>query len=239
MTEDELIDRARTTLSGCHWFVGECASIWTERFARGRSDAAFGELIELSADQVYQRRRVWETFADVRGEYSALSWSHFYAALTWEDSAECLAWASEMEATVAEMRAWRRAAHGEDLSIEADEEADQHERFPESVAACAPVEAPVAPSVKRDQGEYAPFRTGASAPVSDRRETAGRVPAATPETPPIEMLARRVLHNLLLCLRALADTTPEAFSRIPEPLDLELIDAARQLYDRISELRCG
>lgn len=239
MTEEELIDRARTTLSRCYWVVGECASIWTQRFARGRSDAAFGELIDLSADQVYQRRRVWETFADVRCEYSALSWSHFYTALNWEDSAECLQWAEEMEATVGEMRAWRRAAHGEDLSIEADDEADQRERFPETAAACAPVQAPVAASVSRDQGEYAPFRAGASAPVSDRGETAGRGPAVSPPGDPCELIAKRVLHSLQLCLRALEDANPQEFRRIPEPLDLQLIDAARAVYDRISDLRSG
>ena len=121
-TEAELIQRAQLALSSCSWEVGECAAQWTQRFARGRTDADFAMLIGLSADQVYQRRRVWETFADVRANYPALKWSHFYSALTWEDAAECLEWAQEIQATVAEMKAWRRAQRGEDLTQAAAEE---------------------------------------------------------------------------------------------------------------------
>jgi len=122
-TEDQLIQRAQQALSRCNWEIGECAAAWTKRFARGRSDADFGALIGLSGDQVYQRRRVWETFSDVYDRYSELKWSHFYAALNWDDSAECLQWAHDMSSTVAEMKAWRRAQHGEDLSVAADEPA--------------------------------------------------------------------------------------------------------------------
>ncbi len=121
-TEDELIDRAKTSVSDSSWVVGQCAAEWTQRYARGRTDNDFGMLIGLSGDQVYQRRRVWETFGDVREEYATLRWSHFYVALTWDDAPECLAWAAENETTVAEMRAWRRLQHGEDLTQPAEEE---------------------------------------------------------------------------------------------------------------------
>ena len=57
-------------------------------------------MIGLSGDQVYQRRRVWEAFADVHQDYATLKWSHFYVALNWDDASECLQWANEMEATV-------------------------------------------------------------------------------------------------------------------------------------------
>jgi hypothetical protein len=122
-TEEQLIQRAQQALSRCNWEIGACAAQWTKRYARGRSDADFGALIGLSGDQVYQRRRVWETFSDVQEQYSALKWSHFYGALNWDDAAECLQWAQEMQATVAEMKAWRRAQHGEDLTAPAGEEA--------------------------------------------------------------------------------------------------------------------
>ncbi|MBX3438790.1 MAG: hypothetical protein KF861_14950, partial [Planctomycetaceae bacterium] len=121
-TEEDLIQRAQEALNQCNWVIGECAAAWTERYARGRTDADFGSRIGLSSDQVYQRRRVWETFGDVRSEYPRLKWSHFYAALNWDDAAECLGWAEEMQATIAEMKAWRRAQHGEDLTERADEE---------------------------------------------------------------------------------------------------------------------
>lgn len=120
-SEEQLVQRAQAALSRCNWEIGECAAMWTQRFARGRTDADFGALIGLSGDQVYQRRRVWETFNDVHERYSELKWSHFYAALNWDDAADCLQWAQDMSATVAEMKAWRRAQHGEDLSTPAEE----------------------------------------------------------------------------------------------------------------------
>ncbi len=120
MTENELIQKAQAAISSCNWTVGECASLWCEKYARGRTDADFGSSVGLSGDQVYSRRRVSESFADVRDSYPELKWSHFYVALTWQDSAECLGWANENQATVAEMKAWRRMQNGEDLTVEAE-----------------------------------------------------------------------------------------------------------------------
>ena len=121
-TADEaaLVDAARHAVSQWNWVIGECAARWTERYAAGRTDGDFGELVGLSADQIYQRRRVWETFADVRGEYRKLRWSHFYAAVTWDDAPDALGWAEDLGATVAEMRAWRRGQRGEDLTQPAE-----------------------------------------------------------------------------------------------------------------------
>lgn len=117
-SEEQVVARAREAMANCNWTLGECAAIWTRKYAKGRTDAAFAELVGLSPEQVYQRRRVYETFGDVQHNCPKLSWSHYYAALTWDDAADCLSWADEMVATVAEMRAWRRAQHGEDLSEE-------------------------------------------------------------------------------------------------------------------------
>lgn len=115
-SEQELIEKAQGAVSQSNWIVGECAAKWTTKYSKGRTDADFGLLVGLSGDQVYQRRRVWETFADVDGDYIDLKWSHFYVALNWDDSPECLQWAQENQASVAEMKAWRRAMHGEDLT---------------------------------------------------------------------------------------------------------------------------
>ncbi len=117
-TEEELIAKAQSAVSQSNWVVGECADKWTQRYARGRGDGDFAALLGLTADQVFQRRRVWQTFADVHQNYPALKWSHFYAALTWDDAPECLQWADETQSTVAEMKAWRRALRGEDLRTE-------------------------------------------------------------------------------------------------------------------------
>ena len=104
-------------MSDSSWVIGECAAQWTEKYAKGRTDADFGAMVGLSGDQIYQRRRVWETFGDVKDQYAHLKWSHYYIALTWDDAPECLQWAEENQATVAELKAWRRAVNGEDLSI--------------------------------------------------------------------------------------------------------------------------
>ncbi len=118
-SEEELISRAQLAVSQCNWSVGECAAKWTQKYARGRTDADFAALLGLSPDQIFQRRRVWETFADVHATYPTLKWSHFYAALNWDDAPECLQWADENQSTVAEMKAWRRALRGEDLTVDA------------------------------------------------------------------------------------------------------------------------
>lgn len=162
-TEQTLVERARTSVSDCNWTVGECAAMWTQRYARGRTDADFGALISMSGDQVNQRRRVWETFGDVRTEYPSLRWSHFYVALTWDDAPECLAWAKENEATVAEMKAWRRLQHGEDLTQPAADDVPPWED--ESAVAFVPDE----PTPVRDPGEAGESAgNGSSSPRSSR-----------------------------------------------------------------------
>lgn len=117
-TETGLISHAQQAVSRCNWTVGECAMKWTRKYAKGRTDADFAAMVGLSPDQVYQRRRVSETFCDVSSSYPSLKWSHFYLALTWDDAPECLQWAEENEETVAGMKAWRRAMRGEDLTEE-------------------------------------------------------------------------------------------------------------------------
>lgn len=121
-TDQQLIERAQSALSQCNWVVGECASEWVQKRTADRTDEDFGAKVGMSREQIAQRRLVWERFSDVRNSYHSLSWSHFYVALNWDDAAECLQWANEFEATVAEMRAWRRSQHGEDLSEPAEEE---------------------------------------------------------------------------------------------------------------------
>lgn len=111
-SESKLIHRSQVAISRANWEIGECACQWTKRFARGRTDADFAPLVSLTADQVYQRRRVWETFADVHQNYPNLLWSHFFAALDWDDANECLQWADDVQAGVSEMKAWRRAQRG-------------------------------------------------------------------------------------------------------------------------------
>lgn len=123
-TEQQLIERARQADSDAAWTIGECASLWTQRYAKGRTDADFAKLVGLSRDVVTQRRLVHETFSDVCDSNHKLCWTHFYVALNWDDASECLAWADENGATVAEMKAWRRMQHGEDLTVDPDDDDD-------------------------------------------------------------------------------------------------------------------
>lgn len=108
-SEAALIRGAKEAVSDCAWKVGEFASRWTAAWARGRTDNDFGAAIGMTGDQVYQRRRVWDRFGGKTDIYRNLSWSHFYAALAWEDAESWLQWASDKQATVAEMKAWRTA----------------------------------------------------------------------------------------------------------------------------------
>ena len=113
-SEAELISTAQKAVSHCNWMVGECAAKWTVKYAKGKTDADFASQVGLSPDQIYQRRRVWETFSDVKNQYPSLKWSHFYVALNWNDAPECLQWAEETESTVQEMKVWRKAVKGEE-----------------------------------------------------------------------------------------------------------------------------
>lgn len=115
-TEDDLLRDTLTAISEVNWLIGDRVNDWLRNYARGRREGDFGRMSGLKPDQVEIRVRVWLRFSDVRDRLPHLIWSHFYAALEWGDAEECLSWASEMQATVAEMRAWRRAQRGDDLN---------------------------------------------------------------------------------------------------------------------------
>jgi hypothetical protein len=252
-SEEILIHRAQQALSQCNWTIGECASQWTQRYAQGRTDADFGQLIGLSGDQVYQRRRVWETFADVYQEYPALKWSHFYVALNWNDAAEALQWANEMEATVAEMKAWRRALLGEDLSSSPIEEPpfDLPAEFltpttavvrdpgdlldaagrPRGEGGGSPAETEALAAANRMSGasDYAPFNPQArgNAPESESAKT-GEVST--------EQLIKRVTGAIERCVAALTPDVLEEFADMPFSVQQRFRNAISQLQDRIASL---
>lgn len=177
-TEQQLIEQAQIAVTRCNWVVGECASKWTRKYSRGRTDGDFGLLVGLSADQIYQRRRVWETYGDVYTQYDHLKWSHFYVSLNWDDAPECLQWAQENEATVAEMKAWRRAQQGEDLTQDAEPVNDWGSDPAFTVISSTPT--PV-----RDPAEFQ-IGTGLPSPARDPRESPETLPAFARESGPQE-----------------------------------------------------
>lgn len=254
-SEAELVARAQSALSRCNWEIGECAALWTKKYAQGRTDADFGAQIGLSGDQVYQRRRVWETFADVHGAYQHLKWSHFYAAINWEDSAECLQWANDLGATVAEMKAWRRAQHGEDLAQRGDEEApfgldDEPQFITAETGFVQPVgvvngagsrprngrnggdREAVATAVAReaDSDDYAPFGKRARGPAP------GEESRASAAVPPLAVL-KRMTSTLEKVDAALTPRVIEVFHEAPLELQQRFLSALDDLISKASGLR--
>lgn len=252
-TEDDLVHVAQEAVSRCNWLIGECASRWTERYAKGRTDADFGELVGLSGDQIFQRRRVWETFSDVRDDYSELKWSHFYACVTWDDSMECLGWAQDMGATVAEMKAWRRASRGEDLTVQGE---DDGVPFDANISPLEPVSTsirggefaesdgssssssksresdPEMASAARatDNDDYAPFGKGAR----------GSAPSETaPETDePVRPLAvfKKVASTLERLDKQLSPAVLAAADEVPDDIRQRVLDAFERVSGKVAEL---
>jgi hypothetical protein len=261
-SEEELISRAQLAVSQCNWSVGECAVKWTQKYARGRTDADFAALLGLSPDQIFQRRRVWETFADVHATYPSLKWSHFYAALNWDDAPECLQWADENQSTVAEMKAWRRALRGEDLTIDAANDEWGVAYVPsEAVAVKDPAEfedserrgrtgradagferssTETVAGVARDSagsggsgGDYAPFRSGAGSPAP--KEASEVAVASRPQLAP-EQLLTRMSGTLERINEALTPEVLKAFKTLPEKKRTRFLKAVSGLSTKTARL---
>lgn len=261
-SEDGLIQTAQQAISQCRWIVGECASKWTQRHARGRTDADFGVLVGLSGDQIYQRRRVWETFSDVRTQFESLKWSHFYASLNWDDAADCLQWAEETQATVAEMKAWRRATRGEDLTSapEAGELESGLVSFlsgersfvqdPSSFGLSTDgLQRPGVPSGSRPESSD-PARVAALAreldPLGDNyapfHSGAITPPTSTdvaerPNAPEIitpEQLAKRLCSTIERCNKALTDEFIAQMDKLPGKTRQRLLAAVEELHEKLA-----
>jgi len=259
-SEEQLIETAQNAVSKSNWIVGECAAKWTKKYARGRTDQDFGVMVGLSGDQIYQRRRVWECFSDVHAEYQ-LKWSHFYVALNWDDAPECLQWAEENEASVAEMKAWRKAQRGEDLSVESSVDEWGAEsilsisstdvsvvRDPDELEAIGrqssgkgagrePVETKSAVAREADGSDYSPFRKGAgSAPKDGSSEVA--VMKAPPKKPKQEadQVIKRMTSAVERLTKALDDKTGKEFAKLPEELRKDFKAAVANLHERVKKL---
>lgn len=257
-TEENLIAVAREAVSQCNWVVGECAAKWTKKYARGRTDADFGQMVGLSGDQIYQRRRVWETFGNSYEKYNSLKWSFFYVALNWEDATRCLNWADENESTVAEMRAWRRAQNGEDLFAEPEEAysewaaplvmdtSDMPLSTVQDPAAFVPAgegpragmayegsSAEIMAGAARDAGEYSPFRGDAASPAP--AEQAAEVAVLERPEPTPEQIWKRAVSMLERLNKSLNKRVLQTYENQPEKLRQRLADALGDIQDKLSE----
>lgn len=108
--EYKLVKEAEEAANGGNWKVGENACLWLQQYGRGKNDAMFAELIGLTEDQVFQRRKVWEAFGKIHKDerFRFLRWSHFRAALYLRNPVEALEWANDLRATIKEMQVWSR-----------------------------------------------------------------------------------------------------------------------------------
>ena len=241
-TEADLVSRAQLAVSQCNWVVGECAARWTQRYAKGRTDADFGQLVGLSGDQVYQRRRVWETFGDVRGDYPGLKWSHFYISLNWDDAPECLQWAEENQATVLELKMWRKTLHGPDEVDDSPPDpwgGDPSISFlPTSPVAVRDVDESTGDPLERSRGSsderadktlietaYAPFRSNAgSAPESQEKSSTSSADGDAEQllkriTTTLERINKTLRPEILKAAEDVSESVLERFHRAVEELN--------------------
>src|SRR5690606_29615973 len=88
-TEEQLIERAQEAAkrrdTAC-WELGRIASEWTQRFARGRTDADFAKIVGISQRSINYYRRVYERFPRFWNHGANLSFRHLREALNWEDA---------------------------------------------------------------------------------------------------------------------------------------------------------
>ena len=256
-TEEVLISKAREAVSRCNWVVGECAADWTQRYARGRTDAEFGQMVGLSGDQIFQRRRVWEAFGNTHEKFTGLKWSFFYVALNWDDAEECLNWAQDSDATVAEMRAWRRAQRGEDLFAESSEGYSEWAAPLGIDTAGVPLSRVVDPSqftasgmgdragmatgdragtatmdmVARDAGDnYAPFRADAGSPAPKVRDSE---PGADRQELTPEQFWKRASAMMDKLNKALTPKLLKAIDKQPDSVRARLRDALNEIVEKL------
>lgn len=259
-SEDQLISAARDAVSQCNWVVGECASNWTQKYARGRTDSDFGQMVGLSGDQIYQRRRVWEKFGNGAEKHPNLKWSFFYVALNWDDAEKCLMWADDNEATVSEMRAWRRAQNGEDLLEESPEEYSEwaaplhlDTQDMQTTAVKNPEDFVVAgegpragaetyeasgtetmAGAARDTSDYAPFRGDAAAPAPGEQAEEVAVLERPEQTD--EQQWKRLVGMLERLNSSLDASLMSSYTRQPEKVQMRWTTAFAELQEKLSDV---
>jgi hypothetical protein len=216
--EYQLIQTAHKAANAPNWVIGECASRWFHGYARGRTDAAFAEMIEQGEDKVFQCRRVWEKFGSIYAGFKHLTWSHFRAAVQWEDAAELLEWAEDCEATVKEMSAYRSVG-------------EKSKPFPPDEM--PPVRTPasrVLPSekqntqgVKRDRSTPEESGKSETAPVAGKREPIIVTQIVQPEPSRTVDLALNQIGELLhFAFENGSDEERDALLEIIRPIWLQL-----------------
>ena len=214
-------------------------------------------MVGLSGDQIYQRRRVWEAFGAVQRNFPSLKWSFFYVALNWDDAEDCLQWAADSDATVSEMRAWRRAQRGEDLFAESSDGYSEWaspigfdtSNIPLSTvvdpaqylapgqgarAGVAVADRDMVPTMAgaaRESDGYAPFKADATQVPAAARDTdheATNRPQMTPEQ--LWKKAATILDRLN---KALTDEVLDVLDEQPEKLKHRMAEALSEIVEKL------
>jgi hypothetical protein len=117
-SERQLIDEQLAILeqeNHCKWESGRLIHEWTQRYAKGRTDADYSKLIggKMPRSTCQMRRSVYENYRDVCSTWSKLSYSHYKTSISWDDAEEWLAEADKSDWSVATMQRKRADVYAE------------------------------------------------------------------------------------------------------------------------------
>lgn len=111
---EELKQEGHKVTTASNWTFGEIASRLVAE--HNWTDQQVADEFGKSQPSVNFARRIFERFYS-RGNKVSFVWREWKQIIAWSDADKCLDWAEEMEATFAEMAAWRRAQNGEDIKM--------------------------------------------------------------------------------------------------------------------------
>lgn len=133
-SEQELVEIGVSAAS-CLWTLGEAASLWCRKYARGRTAIDYSEQTGWGQKTVQRAIAVFEKMSPLREKFPTLFWTHFFAAMTWGDAEHWLDQAAtrrlskdRMRAARAESQALAAAPASDCVAVDDDELEDQVER---------------------------------------------------------------------------------------------------------------
>jgi hypothetical protein len=168
--------------------------------------------------------------------------------LNWDDAPECLQWAEENQATVAELKMWRRTMHGTDAQDDSPPDpwgGDPNISFlPTMPVPVRDVEESTSDPQDRTQGSsveradktlietaYAPFRSNAgSAPESGSEER-----ASSSDTD-AEQLLKRITTTLERINKTLTPKVLDSVEEVSEPVLERFRRAVEELHTKASQV---
>ena len=251
-SESQIIESVRSECGSNNWRLGELAAQWTERWAKGRTDAAFVELVGdgygLSVDRVGRCRRVWIDFGELqldqdvslRQKFFELSWSHFDKARQFpeEFQTEALGWAIDNEASIQEMLAIMKLTHGQSIpeTVPTREEIQQasiESRPPvKSTASKSARQSPIKQSVglavvEQFGSDHVASRAAPREDLPDSRDLP-KVPRDSETAPPYDKY-KSLAKNSVKTLSLLSQSIDPEWGHLTNSQQDEILDAMESL----------